>query len=386
MTLARISSYWRRRPSQRIECYIAHDLKRWNDSDFPHGFARALIRGVGGGAYSELMSGKRFRFAVTVYSSSRPGVVEHEAVHAYCGQTFGLTGPDWYKEGMAEMAFHGRAGKMEVECDAKVIGYLRRSRRPSIRQITNAARMNQDLSRSLLKLTSTADSETHQQRNERINQWCRDHDAAVQSSRESYRWCWALCHFLSHNPNYATRFRQLGRNYLTRKMRNHQELFHKMLGSMEREIEFEYRFFLDRIGVGYRVDLCHWDWKSKFRSLKAGESKSTRIEAAFGYQPSGLTVQKDHKYSFECSGTWQIEHEGNALDADGNQQGLGRLEGVLMSDYELSEPFELGQSGSFKAPADGKLYLRCRDRWSELGDNDGSVLVKMTNQATTAAQ
>jgi hypothetical protein len=57
-----------------------------------------------------------------------------------------------------------------------------------------------------------------------------------------------------------------------------------------------------------------------------------------------------------------------------------------MSDYELSEPFELGQSGSFKAPADGKLYLRCRDRWSELGDNDGSVLVKMTNQATTAAQ
>jgi hypothetical protein len=148
---------------------------------------------------------------------------------------------------------------------------------------------------------------------------------------------------------------------------------------MQQEIEFEYNFYLDRIGVGYRVDLCHWDWKSKFQSIEAGDSKSSRIKAAWGYQPSGLHVEKDCEYSFVCNGTWQVEHEGSDLDANGNKENLGQLEGIILSGYQLSEPFQLGHSGSFKPPADGKLFLRCRDHWTEIGDNNGSILVKLGN-------
>lgn len=386
-TLKRVSRYWGRRASRQIECYVVEDLKNWSDSDFPHEFARALIGGVGGGAYSELAPHKHSAVKVTVYSSSRVGVVEHESVHAYCGQTFGSTGPDWYKEGMAEMAFHGRAGALEVECDAKVIDYLRRGKRPTIRQITNTGRMNRDLFPSMMKMLRASRSDTEQQKEERITQWCRDQSDVVQNSRESYRWCWTLCHFMSHNPNYAKRFHLLGRRYLTRKPEDEQQAdpFSNLLGPMGREIEFEYQFFLDRIGNGYRIDLCHWDWKSKFRALEAGDSQSSRIKAAFGYQPSGMHLQKDCEYSFRCRGKWQTDREGRVLNANGDEQGLGRLEGVIMSGYKLSEPFELGHRGSFKAPADGKLYLRCRDHWTELADNNGSVLVKITNEATPAA-
>lgn len=386
-TLAQISRYWGRRPRQQVECYVVDDLKNWSDTDFPHGLAHALIGGVGGGVFSELHSRKRAEVKSTVYSSARPGVAEHESVHAYCCQTFGSTGPSWYKEGMAEMAFHARTGQPGVECDTTVIDYLRRSPRRTIGQITDSTLMNQRLLDSLHKLVRASGSDTFEQRDKKIRQWGRDHADTVRVSRESYRWCWALCHFLSRNPNYAKRFQQLGRGYLTRNMWDAQQpdLFPKLLGSMHREIEFEYHFFLDRIDVGYRVDLCHWDWKSKFRTLDAGNSKSSRIKAAFGYQPSGLHVQKHCEYSFECDGTWQIEGEGSDLNANGNERGLGRLEGVIMSGYKLSEPFELGHRGSFKAPAGGKLYLRCRDRWTELADNNGSVMVKITNPATPAA-
>lgn len=384
-TLGRISSYWGRRPKQKVVCYIADDLENWRDADFPHGFARALIGGVGGGAYCESSPGERSNLKVTVYASSRLGLVEHESVHAYCGQTFGATGADWYKEGMAEMAFHGRAGKMEVECDAKIIKYLRGSPRKSVHQITNAGRMNEDLSRSLVRMLSASEAGSQSQNNARLLDWKREHGDSVRLSRESYHSCWALCHFLSHNPNYEKRFRQLGRGYLTPRANDHQQihLFPDLFGSMQAEIDFEYRFFLDRIDVGYRVDLCSWDWKGEFRTLDPGQSRSARIKAAFGYQPSGLRVVKDREYSFESSGTWQIADQGTELDADGNPQGLGRLEGVIMSGYTLTEPIELGRSGSFKAPVDGRLYLRCRDRWTEIGDNAGSLLVQFENQAAT---
>jgi len=387
-TLARISSYWGRRPRQRIECYVAHDLKNWSDSDFPHGFARALIGGIGGGAFAESDSRKQSKIGVTVYSSSRPGIAEHESVHAYCCQTFGSSGPDWYKEGMAEMATQGRGGKLEVECDAQVIDYLRRSPRQSIGQIVRSDRMNLRLAESLQKAISTSSSESVPEQDERIRQWSRDHADVVRMSRESYRSCWALCHFLSRNPNYVKRFNQLGLVYLTQHTRDMQNdhKFPGLFGAMQREMEFEYRFFLDRIANGYRVDLCHWDWKSKFSALAAKDSRSARIRAGFGYQSSGLHVEKNREYSFECSGTWQIAAEGSALNANGNEQGLGRLEGVIMTGYELSEPFELGHSGTFKAPAEGKLYLRCRDHWAELGDNSGKVSVKISHPPVRAAE
>ncbi len=65
------------------------------------------------------------------------------------------------------------------------------------------------------------------------------------------------------------------------------------------------------------------------------------------------------------------------MSADGATSGEGRLVGVLMNDFQLGEPFDLGSYGTFKAPAEGNLYLRCQDPWGELADNKGAITVKL---------
>ena len=64
------------------------------------------------------------------------------------------------------------------------------------------------------------------------------------------------------------------------------------------------------------------------------------------------------------------------LTADGQPPGVGRLEGVILQDFKLSDPFPLGAFGSFTPPSEGRLYLRCGDAWNELAENRGAVTVK----------
>ena len=80
------------------------------------------------------------------------------------------------------------------------------------------------------------------------------------------------------------------------------------------------------------------------------------------------------------TGNWRIAGEPKAVDADGDDQGRGRLVGVLMKDYQLGAEFELGAKGSLQSEADGDLYLRCRNAWNELADDRGHVTVKFQLQ------
>lgn len=54
----------------------------------------------------------------------------------------------------------------------------------------------------------------------------------------------------------------------------------------------------------------------------------------------------------------------------------GQLVGVLFNDYELSEPFAIPADGSFVAPGEGQLFLRCEEAWNRLADNKGKVSLK----------
>ena len=56
-------------------------------------------------------------------------------------------------------------------------------------------------------------------------------------------------------------------------------------------------------------------------------------------------------------------------DADGGAEDSGRLVGIVMDTFELSERLLLGTGGSFRAPTSGRLYLRCNDAWNEVADN-----------------
>ena len=103
------------------------------------------------------------------------------------------------------------------------------------------------------------------------------------------------------------------------------------------------------------------------------ECRTATIAAGRGWQPTGLTVRSGTHYEYLAAGTWQIAGRPEAVDANGDDQGRGRLVGVLMKDYRLGAEFELGAKGSLQLDADGDLYLRCRNAWNELADDSGHV-------------
>ncbi|NIN76710.1 MAG: hypothetical protein GTO26_02680 [Planctomycetales bacterium] len=270
-----------------------------------------------------------------VYAYADRGIAQHEAVHAYCGQTFGRTGPTWYSEGMAEMGQYWVKGSRAVNTPQQLVKFFREEYR-------------------------------HRQAIDIVNE-----EQITGDSWANYTRRWALCHLLNHNLNYSKRFRWIGKAIVTGQEINYPELF----GARADQIEFEYQFFVKRIDIGYRVDLCSWDWEARFLPL-AAKPKSVKISARRGWQPSKASLTAGQKYDYSAKGKWSTG-SGEPVDAKGHQDGRGRLMGVLMKDFQLGEPFELGVYGTFTAPADGHLYLRCRDDWHEIEDNQDHIFVRL---------
>jgi hypothetical protein len=346
--LGLISKYWGHPPAATIECYVVNDLKHWPaDSMDPAGRAK-IEQGAGITLVDTLSRGNQTLAAkAVVYAVADRGTPQHEAVHAYCGQTFGRTGPLWYAEGMAEMGQYWRQGDSSVHCHPEVIEYIH-SHRP--------------------KPLSAIIAEDGVARPGGAN-------ARSGDSWQNYAWRWAICHLLENNPNYRQRFRPLGLGFLT----GQKVSFADAYGAMLPEIDFEYRFFVQHLDEGYRVDLCSWDWKRKFREPTGSSSMIARVAAARGWQPSGVIVSPDKKYDYSASGLWQTSPGGPEVTADGRPDGGGRLEGIIFKDFALGQPFPLGTYGSFTPPGDGQLYLRCRDKWNELADNHGALSLKIKN-------
>lgn len=351
--LAIISSYWARPNSGVIECYVVNDLANWPQGALPEEGLGHVEAGAGVTITTTLSSGGVGIAKSVVYAVADRGTPQHEAVHAYCGQTFGTTGPVWYSEGMAEMGQYWHKDEFSkrgtvyqsVHVHDVVLEYLRESEPKSLNEIVNGKEFTGD-------------------------------------SWQNYAWRWALCHLLANNPNYAAKFRPLGLALLKKELTS----FEAVYGDMADEIMFEYRFFLKHLAQGYRVDLCSWDWNRKFRAPKGSATVAAKIKADRGWQPSGVIVTEGVNYEYKAAGNWQTAKDGPSLSADGAESdGAGRLMGVVMDaeKFALGEPFELGADGSFKAPASGRLYLRCGDKWGELADNSGTLTIKLKAAAKT---
>lgn len=336
-----VSKYYGRRNPRPIECFIVKDLKNWSDSDVrrmtPEGYSQ-IQAGSGVTALTSVRSGQRFRATARVFAVCKREIPQHECVHAYCGQAFGDTGPTWYSEGMAEVGKYWRdKDASAVHCSDYVAKYLRESK-------------PKELSEIIAPFQVTGDS------------W------------QNYSWRWALCHLLGNNPNYSARFRPLGIALMSHRRG---VSFRRVYGAMAKEINFEYHFFLKHVEPGFRVDLCSWDWKARYRQPSGSGYLSAKIDAGHGWQPSRLLVKKGMKYQVSASGTWKIAPKGDDLTADGDSEGRGKLVGILFEDYKLSEPFDVGAYGTFTAPSDGNLLLRCRDKWTEIADNKGVMTVRL---------
>lgn len=368
-TLEAAERYWDEPLRGAIECYVVKNLDNWPDWKLPHPMARVLIGRVGGATVGRRVKVNNRQVArALVFASTVDGVAEHEVVHAYCGQTFGAMGPDWYREGMAQMLTYRCCAGEGVKCPPRVLKNIKTGQQRTLSGILCAGAFSTELSNSLQRKTK--------QRDELLGlvpleNWTEADVRSLSQLHQSYSWSWLACHMLHENPNYQSRFHSLGIGYVTNRPDSRRNLFE----ALSKEMDFEFRFMIDRLDDGFRPDLCYWDWNKRFRPLDSRRDVRVCIRSARGYQASGLSVEAGQRYCYSSEGSWQISDDAVPVGAEGDQQGWGALEGVIMNNYQLSEPFLLRNRGQFIAPSEGRLYLRCRDRWNQLADNAGDLVV-----------
>lgn len=329
--IALVSQYYGRPPKGLIECCVVRDLNNWPPGTLPPE-AVAKIQEPAGITISVSL-GNQTRSVV--YSCDNHGVVQHEAIHAYCAQTFGSTGPTWYAEGMAELGQYWKKDQLAIDINPMVMNYLQQSEPQRLLDIVAADQITGD-------------------------------------SWQAYAWRWALCQMLANNPNYSDRFKALGIAMMTGVPG---ASFESVYGPVARQVSFEYDFFLRTLDNGYRTDLCAWQWGRKFQVVPAARHATARVQARYGWQASGIKLQSGQSYDYVAEGTWKITADGEDLDADGRDDGRGRLVGVLMHDYQLGESFQLGSRGTLIAPQDGDLYLRCQNDWNRIADHQGNITI-----------
>ena len=372
-SLKTCSTYWGQPLRGRVEAYVVSDLSRWRSEDFPHPLGRILIHRVGGAVdVRKVREGRRLVRKCILYAAATPGIAEHEVVHAYCTHVFGTSGPGWYREGMAELD-NNQDVNNAIQCPVEVISELQNGTPRHIATITQDVTMADSIFDMLSDLGKRRRSGIRLTRAEKREL---ESGKTLHDTRRSYCWCWALCHFLEHNPNYNQRFRALGKAYLNRQRVSFDRAFAGMLD----ELKFEYQQFLRHVDNGYRVDLCSWKWGVDCDSLSPKETLRVSVRADHGYQPTRLLVVSGEQYQFQTEGKWFHSARPQTASAESHAGHHGQLEAVVFDDFKLSEPIELGPHGVFTAPADGQLCLRCQDNWNELGDNLGVVRVTFSRK------
>jgi hypothetical protein len=374
-TLRGCSRFFGAPPRDAIEIFAVDRLDQWPAEEFTHPAARLLIGGVGGGVvtngFDDTATAPR---KVIVFAAALPGIPEHEIVHAYCVQTFGLSGPTWFKEGIAEMLAGGAQEKAPVDCPAEVIDYLSSAEPRNLAEVTSTGgEFTATLAASLVSMLDDHAASRQLGAVASMDDWDEEDTDAVRTARLEYHWCWSVCHFLHQHPKYNDRFKLLARGYVSGQPIE----FDAVYAPVRDRLEFEYRFFVEHLEPGYRVDLCAWDWSDPAAERVGKRNAPLKITACRGYQPTGLQLLEGDCLAYEAQGEWHVSSDkgAKAVDADGNAEGRGRLEAVMLDEAELSEPFELGRKGKVTCPANGRLYVRCRDGWGEIADNRGQLRV-----------
>ena len=328
-----LSKYFGRAPSSVINGFIVRNLDVWPQGILKEPEGVAKIRAHAGICFNSSLGNQRH---AELYSCDDHGVIQHECTHGYCHVAFGSTGPTWLSEGVAELGQYWKFGEQKVSVNPSVISYLTKtSRKKSLLEIAIPGRVP-------------------------AGDW------------QDYAWRWALCSLLANNPNYSPRFKPLAIALMEQREGVN---FQSVYGQFGNRLAFEYQLFLKYLGNGFRPDLCAWQWTAKFKRLSGEALVNKKIQAAYGWQGSGLQVEAGVSYDVITQGEWSTTRGASSVGGDGADDGKGRLIGVIFKEFQLSDEIVLGKEFSFVAPSEGTLFLRCQDKWTQLSDNSGELQV-----------
>lgn len=299
----------------------------------------------------------------------------HEGTHGFLRAHFGEHVPPWYNEGIAELLgthfWDGRTLRL---------AYLPRSRDEvplwgRVKIIRDAVTAEQPLAVPQIL----------------------DFGPTAHRNVEPYGWCWAFTALLENDPRFHGSFRRLVQfiNYPDFNPR-----LVRLLGSAWKDLQYQWLIVLADLDYGYDFARTVTEFRPGAPVLPLGHV--IRVEAAKGWQNSGLLLDDTRSYELSASGRfiiardevpWECEPQGVTIRYHRGKPLGALLAAVVPTADELPDPLaEVKTPGSFfrpilvgrrlilRPPRKGTLFLRVNDSPAELSDNSGEVIVRLTPQ------
>ena len=285
----------------------------------------------------------------------------HEGTHAFMQTQLGGAGSGWYMEGMAELfgTHRWQGGKLEL-------GVMPASKEDvpmwgRVKIIRDAVAVGKP--------------------------WPLDAVLEVDNSRqldtEHYAWTWALAAMLDQTPKFRERFRGI------QPLVADPAFNAKLRETYARDwthLLAEWESFVSQLDYGYDIERMALATDADRKGPLA-----TKIAADCGWQSSGWPLKAGKSYRVEAKGRFEIANDGEPWPCEPNGvtieyhdgRPLGALLGAIWSrdpntsEPSFAKPMVIGVGATIRPDRDGMLFLRVNDSPAKLGDNAGSVEVRM---------
>ena len=285
----------------------------------------------------------------------------HEGTHAFMQTQLGGAGSGWYMEGMAELfgTHRWQGGKLEL-------GVMPASKEDvpmwgRVKIIRDAVAVGKP--------------------------WPLDAVLEVDNGRqldtEHYAWTWALAAMLDQTPKFRERFR--GMQPLVADPAFNAKLRETYARDWTHLLA-EWESFVSQLDYGYDIERM-----ALVTDADRNGPLSTTVAADRGWQSSGWPLKAGKSYRVEAKGRFEIANDGEPWPCEPNGvtieyhdgRPLGALLGAIWSrepntsEPSFARPMVIGVGAMIRPDRDGMLFLRANDSPAKLGDNVGSVEVRM---------
>lgn len=315
-------------------------------------------------------SGRQFWLYEQPSEYYRRHLLLHEGTHAFMNQFLHGCGPPWYMEGIAELlgTHHWSGGQLELGVFPK--------QRDSV-PLWGRIKIVRDAYQARSALT--------------IDKVLR---FGPEAHREvaPYGWCWAACVFLDQHPDFQNDFRKLVQQ-VQDTSNKFSAVYLVKLSPQTRSLLEQWQLFVARIDYGYDIAREAVIYRQP-RSL--GEQEPIRVDAARGWQSTGIRLEAGQRYRITASGRFQVDADPDIWWSEPNgvtlryYQGLpvGQLIAAINDDQQplhdvtpLLFPQPVGLDAELVPENSGTLFLRINDAPNDLDNNRGEIQVTVRSLA-----
>jgi hypothetical protein len=223
-------------------------------------------------------------------------------------------------------------------------------------------------------------------------------DRRAHLRNEPYGWCWAAAAFLDGHPRYREPFRKLKADAATTDDRFSRH-FLAALANDAKYLAEDWQVFVAEIDYGYDLERSAVRRKPAESLVNVPQEGITvKIDAAAGWQSSGVRVRAGDSYSIAASGRYHVGdkpkpwicepagvsieyHRGLPLGILMAAVGEDDASGDKLTGLVAGQPVGSRRDGVWEAS--GVVYFRINEASAGLKDNRGVVTIVMRPSAIT---